>query len=396
MARPEALAARLTGLPANEIIGQALHELFPGRIALVSSFGAESAVLLHVVSTIDPALPVLFLDTQKHFPETLDYRDRLVARLGLTDVRSIRPDPAMLATRDPIGDLHAQNPDRCCAIRKVLPLEQALESFDATFTGRKRFQGGLRSELPVVEPDGVRLKINPLARWSLDELKAHILAHDLPRHPLVERGFLSIGCAPCTDRVSAAEDSRAGRWRGQAKTECGIHLPASALAGDLRRTRVPLIKDGAYVEDAWLRIEGEAPLPSDGDVIVDWSRLKEEASLGHARSGRLGVVFPNTEDANALSPHLGRIALVALELPSFTDGRAFSQASVLRHQLGFSGELRATGNPKADQAAFLVRCGFDAFEVRGTQPLEVWSRMLASVSRVYQRGYSEGAGAVKA
>jgi uncharacterized protein (DUF934 family) len=157
---------------------------------------------------------------------------------------------------------------------------------------------------------------------------------------------------------------------------------------------MPLIRNGVYVEDEWLRIEGEAPLPDGGDVLIDWSRLKHDPRIAE-HAGRVGVAFPNTVDANELGPYLSRLSLVTLEFPSFTDGRGFSQARVLRHQLGFRGEIRATGNPKADQGAFLIRCGVDAFEVRGTQPLETWQKAIRSVTRVYQRSYGTGAGETK-
>ena len=157
---------------------------------------------------------------------------------------------------------------------------------------------------------------------------------------------------------------------------------------------MPLIKNGAYVEDPYERVEGEAPLPDGGDVLIDWSRLKEDASIT-GFNGKLGVAFPNTADANELAPYLTRLSLVTLEFPSFTDGRGFSQARILRQQLKFKGEIRATGNPKADQGAFLIRCGVDAFEVRGSQPLETWQKAITSVTRVYQRTYEAGAGEVK-
>lgn len=211
-------------LAAAEIIDRAAHELFPGRVALVSSFGADAAVLLHLVAEVAPSLPVVFLDTLKHFPETLRYRDRLVSRLGLTDVRSVKPDPARIATLDGDEGLWLRQPDLCCRIRKVEPLARALTGFDAWFTGRKRFQGGIRQRLPVFEREGERVKINPLASWSRDDVVAYRARHDLPAHPLVEQGFRSIGCMPCTDRVGDGEDERAGRWRGSQKTECGIHL----------------------------------------------------------------------------------------------------------------------------------------------------------------------------
>jgi phosphoadenosine phosphosulfate reductase len=208
------------------LLRRGITEDFAGRIAIVSSFGADSAMLLALVAEIDPATPALFLETGKHFPETLAYRDTLVQRLGLTDVRNIRPDPVELATADPLGDLHRWIPDDCCAVRKVAPLERALAGFDAWATGRRRLQSRTRAALPFLETVDNRTKINPLADWSAERIIAELARRDLPRHPLAARHYPSIGCAPCTRAVVPGEDPRAGRWAGQAKTECGIHRPA--------------------------------------------------------------------------------------------------------------------------------------------------------------------------
>jgi phosphoadenosine phosphosulfate reductase len=219
------LNARYGHLDAAGAIRLGVDELFAGRIALVSSFGAESAVLLHLLARIDRDTPVVFLDTGRLFPETLEYRTLLTERLGLTDVRTIAPDPERLAAKDPHRALWMTNPDLCCAIRKTEPLQRALAGFDAWFTGRKRFQNAHRAELKLFEADGHRIKINPLAGWTAGDLKAYARANDLPEHPLVAKGYPSIGCVPCTTRVQAGEDERAGRWRGLDKTECGIHVP---------------------------------------------------------------------------------------------------------------------------------------------------------------------------
>ena len=215
-----------------DVLVDLLHRVFPGRIALVSSFGVESAVLLHLAARIDRAVPVLFLETGKLFPETIRYRDLLVERLDLRDVRSVRPDRRVLAVADPADDLWDRDPDRCCRHRKVEPLDEALAGFAAWITGRKRFQGGTRAALPLVEPqpDG-RVAVNPLASWSAEALSRYMTKHDLPPHPLAERGFSSIGCAPCTRPTLPGEGARAGRWSGHTKTECGIHLPRPARAG---------------------------------------------------------------------------------------------------------------------------------------------------------------------
>lgn len=217
-----AIETQLGGLDTAGMLQQLLRSMMPGRIALVSSFGAESAVLLHLVSTIDRDVPLIFVNTQKMFGDTLAYRDELAERLGFTDLREVRPDPYVLAQRDTTGLRWSYDPDGCCEIRKVEPLRRALAGFDGWISGRKSFQLG-RATLPRLELDEGRLKINPLAGWSKADLDAYFEAHDLPRHPLEVQGFPSIGCSPCTSKVLPGEDPRAGRWRGWAKVECGIH-----------------------------------------------------------------------------------------------------------------------------------------------------------------------------
>lgn len=224
---------------ASEILRVAIRILFRSRIALVSSFGAESAILLHMVSTIDRAVPVLFLDTGLHFLQTLAYRDDLVRRLGLTDVRSVAPEQAAVAAADPDQELNARAPDLCCTLRKVAPLAAALEGFDAWITGRKRFQGGARQQLAYLEPDGRLIKVNPIAAWQPRHVRAYLARHELPRHPLVSQGFSSIGCSPCTSRTAPGEEPRAGRWRGLAKTECGIHGRAKEAIAALNQSLDP-------------------------------------------------------------------------------------------------------------------------------------------------------------
>ncbi len=222
--RARDLDAALGGRDAGEVIERALRDLFPGRIAVVSSFGAESAVLLDLVAAVSTAVPILFVDTGQLFVETLRHRDRLVERLGFTDVRSLGPDPAALAAEDSDGWLWDRDPDACCALRKVAPLAESIRDFDAWISGRKRFQANTRAVIPTFEADGARIKVNPLATWTPERLAARAVARDLPAHPLVEKGYPSIGCLPCTSRVAPGEDPRAGRWRGRSKTECGIHL----------------------------------------------------------------------------------------------------------------------------------------------------------------------------
>jgi len=225
--RSSSLAARLDADLRHahpRSIVEAAVEAFGDRLALVSSFGSESAVLLDIVAQVKPDLPVLFLDTGMLFGQTLDYRKSLAARLGLTDVRDLRPHYQDLATTDPEAKLWQTDTDACCNLRKVVPLDNALQEFDAWITGRKRFHGGARLSLPVVEQAERHLKFNPLANWTKADLDAYAAERDLPAHPLVAQGFPSIGCWPCTKPVENPEDLRAGRWAGSQKTECGIHV----------------------------------------------------------------------------------------------------------------------------------------------------------------------------
>jgi phosphoadenosine phosphosulfate reductase len=232
--------AAQTNLPAADELDRVLRSASPAavieaaldsvgreQLALVSSFGTESAALLKVMADVDPAIPVIFLDTGWLFEETLAYRDTLIAALGLRDVRSIKPSDEALSREDPDRELWFSDPDACCRIRKVEPLTRALAPFAGWINGRKRFQGGARAEISVVEADGARLKFNPFANVSREQIAAIYTEARLPPHPLMAAGYLSVGCMPCTSRTSPDEDVRAGRWRGRAKTECGIHTVAS-------------------------------------------------------------------------------------------------------------------------------------------------------------------------
>ena len=227
VARAAALMEAYGDLDGLALLRAMLSE-FPGRIALASSFGAEAAVLLDMVANVNPETPVFFLDTQKLFDETLRYRDALVTRLGLRDVRVIRPDAAELAGEDSDGELWVRDGDACCDLRKGRPLDRALVGFDAWITGRKRFHGDARAALPVIEASDGKIKINPLAHWTSDEIASAFKDRDLPPHPLVADGYLSIGCTHCTRRVNPGDAARAGRWAENGKTECGIHKASLA------------------------------------------------------------------------------------------------------------------------------------------------------------------------
>ena len=222
-AEADALNARYAGVSAPDMLRDLLGGELAGRVSVVSSFGTESAVLLHMVAQADPAASVIFVDTLKMFPETLAYRDELIARLGMTQLKVIQPRAEALSKKDETGLRWSYDPDGCCDIRKVEPLARGLQGVEAWISGRKGFQSKTRSGLARFEIEDGRLKINPLADWTKDDLNAYFEVHDLPRHPLEAEGYLSIGCAPCTSVVKPGEDPRAGRWRGWDKVECGIH-----------------------------------------------------------------------------------------------------------------------------------------------------------------------------
>ena len=243
-ARVDALNDRYRHHSATAVLERALRDPEVGHLALVSSFGAESVVLLHLVSVIAPGTPVIFIDTQMLFPETLDYQRALADKLNLTDVRTIRADRRDIDREDPDGALHGVNTDACCHLRKVIPLERALMGFDGWITGRKRFQTATRAALDFFEnEEDRRIKVNPLAHWGREDLEDYIVNNRLPRHPMVAKGYPSIGCTPCTSAVKQGEDPRSGRWRGKKKAECGIHFI------DGRMVRGPMPEDD-HKEDA--------------------------------------------------------------------------------------------------------------------------------------------------
>lgn len=227
------IASKFSGIDARALLRLAIEDLYHGKIALVSSFGADSAVLLHMVSTIDRATPVIFVDTQQLFPETLAYREQLVSHLGLTNLHTHLPDADEAAAKDPENFLWASDPDACCDLRKVVPLARALDGYEAWITGRKQFQSNTRAALPFFEAEGERVKVNPLAGWSATRVLNYIEEHQLLRHTLVAKGYPSIGCIPCTSPVRPGEDERAGRWRGRGKVECGIHVGPLSAGADI-------------------------------------------------------------------------------------------------------------------------------------------------------------------
>jgi len=341
-------------LEAPARIKRALQDAALGRLALVSSFGAQSVVLLHMVSRLDPALQVLFIDTEMLFQETLAYQTRLARDLGLVGVRLVRPDHRELSTVDPDATLHQRALDACCDLRKTRPLERALQGFDGWITGRKRFQGGVRSTLPLFEEDGAgRLKFNPLADWNAPQVEDYIKTHDLPRHPLVARGFQSIGCSPCT----VAAPNRDGRWAGQDKEECGIHFIGGRATRQPRAAAPVIVTDAGFGAETWTQ------------------GFADTAALADAGGNAGALDLPSDGDVAGIAPHLGRIALIRVDFPDFSDGRGFTIARRLR-RMGFSGRLRARGHLLADQYAMARRAGFDEVEIStelaARQPEDQW------------------------
>jgi phosphoadenosine phosphosulfate reductase len=221
----DALNARFAGVETLPMLRTLFAEGVLGNVATVSSFGTESAVLLHLIAQADPSVPVIFVDTLKMFPETLEYRDTLVSAFGIENSFTVTPQHDVIAKKDETGLRWSYDPDGCCEIRKVEPMARAKDGLDSWISGRKAFQSVTRQNIPRFEIENGRLKLNPLGDWTKADLEAYFAEHDLPRHPLEAQGYLSIGCEPCTSKVQEGEDPRAGRWRGWDKVECGIHTP---------------------------------------------------------------------------------------------------------------------------------------------------------------------------
>ena len=230
-----ALNARLTHHGATDVL-RAAFQAVPD-LALVSSFGAESVVLLHLAAMVKRDVPVIFIDTEMLFVETLVYQQEVAERLRLSNLHIIRADD--LAQADGDNTLHLRDTDACCALRKTRPLQNALAAHAGWITGRKRYQSGTRAALEFfeVEAGTNRIKVNPLARWTPEDVREYMEENRLPRHPLVAQGYPSIGCAPCTSKVAPGEDPRAGRWREQDKDECGIHFVDGKLVRAPRGTQ---------------------------------------------------------------------------------------------------------------------------------------------------------------
>lgn len=382
-----ALNGMFDEMDAAGVIRQAADELLPGDIAIVSSFGADSAVLLHLVSQVKPDLPVYFLETGKHFAETLAYVETLKSRFGLSNVISLSPDAADLARFDPDGTLWETDPDSCCHIRKTEPLDEAVSQFGGWITGRKRFQTSERGVLPHFElTTDDRIKVNPLAYFTEDDIARYKAEHGLPEHPLFDKGYKSIGCAPCTSAVAEGEDPRAGRWRGLNKRECGIHFDFNGkIAAPMTHAQTNLFKDGTFKPDPW-RAWAEGDAAADVRYThVPASIFLSERETFLASNHPLGLRIDPGDKVEDLAGDLSRFASIAINFPAFTDGRGYSSARLLRERYGFSGEVRAVGDVLTDQVPFMRRCGIDAFVVTDKATRAALEKdALAEVSLYYQ------------
>jgi phosphoadenosine phosphosulfate reductase len=373
-------------LDGVSVLKQAV-EILSGDLAIVSSFGADSAVLLHMVAAVDTGLPVYFLETGKHFQETLDYVETLKSQLGLTNLRVLHPDAKDLMRFDPNGDLWETDPDSCCHIRKTEPLDGAMEGFGGWVTGRKRYQTKERGVLPHFElTSDDRIKVNPLAYFSDVEVTDYKLKHNLPEHPLFAKGYKSIGCAPCTTIVAEGEDPRAGRWRGLNKKECGIHFDFNgAIAKPMAAQDLTLFKDGAFIADPFRPwADGDAPA-SVRYVHVPLAEFLAHREAFLANPHPLGLVVSPGDRVEDVAGDLGRFASVAVNFPAFTDGRGYSSARMLVERYAYAGELRAVGDVLADQIPLMRRCGISAFVVKHEPTRKALeSGALATVDVFYQ------------
>ena len=348
------------------VLRQAVTELLPGDIAIVSSFGADSSVLLHMVSEVDKDLPVYFLETGKHFPETLEYVETLKQHLGLTNVIALHPDAKDVERFDPKGNLWETDPDSCCHIRKTEPLDATVKGFGGWITGRKRFQTSERGVLPHFElTSDDRIKVNPLAYFSDADITTYKLKYGLPEHPLYSRGYKSIGCAPCTSVVAEGEDPRAGRWRGLNKKECGIHFDFNgAIAKPMAEQELNLWKDGKFIADPfhpW--VEGDDPA-SVRYTHIPLPVFLENRDAVLANPHPVGLLVSPGDNVELVRGDLDRFSSIAINFPAFGDGRGYSSARLIVERYGYKGEVRAVGDVLHDQVSHMRRCGMTAFVVK--------------------------------
>jgi phosphoadenosine phosphosulfate reductase len=360
-----ALNGMFDEMDALGVLRQAVEEILPGDLAIVSSFGADSAVLLHLVSQVDPGLPVYFLETGKHFPETLEYVETLKQHLGLTQVIALKPDDKDLARFDPDGTLWETDPDSCCHIRKTEPLDIAIDGHGGWVTGRKRYQTKERGVLPHFElTSDNRIKVNPLAYFNDADVNAYKIEHGLPEHPLFSKGYKSIGCAPCTSAVAEGEDPRAGRWRGLDKKESGMHFDLKgAIARPMLNDEMYLFRGGAFMADpfkAWDEA-GDAAKARYTHVPLPVFLENREAFLANPHP--LGLLVAPGDAIENVAGDLSRFVSIAISFPAFTDGRGYTTARLLSERYIYTGEIRAVGEVLNDQIPVMRRCGINAFVV---------------------------------
>ena len=374
-------------MDAAGVLRHAVAEVLPGDIAIVSSFGADSAVLLHLVAEVDRNLPVYFLETGKHFAETLDYVETLKRQLGLKNVRALTPDPKDVARFDPDGTLWETDPDSCCHIRKTEPLDAAVKGFGGWVTGRKRYQTKERGVLPHFElTSDDRIKINPLAYFSDQDIADYKAKHGLPEHPLYDKGYKSIGCAPCTSIVADGEDPRAGRWRGLNKKECGVHFDFNgAIAKPMVQADLTLFKAGAFIADPFRAYAEGDDLGSVRYTHIPLAVFRANRDVVLANPHPNGLLVAPGDRVEDVAADLARFSSIAVAFPGFTDGRGYSSARLLVERYGYGGELRAVGDVLADQIPLMRRCGITAFVVKH-EPTRAALRAgtLATVDIFYQ------------
>jgi phosphoadenosine phosphosulfate reductase len=232
------LNGRFESAKPLEIVEWALTDSGLDEMAISTAFQVEGTCLIHMATRLRPDIPILFLETGYHFAETLAFKQRLTELLGL-NVRELTGDHTVASQAEAYGPrLYERDPKQCCELNKVIPFARGLHEYDAWLTSMRRDSAWTRRDTPIVsrtrlDPDGKTvIKINPIANWTRQEAFAYLKEHDLPRNPLYDLGFASIGCAPCTRMVFAGEDERAGRWSGLLKTECGIHVREAGLQKD--------------------------------------------------------------------------------------------------------------------------------------------------------------------
>ena len=220
----KALNSKFADGEPRSILEHSILNLFKNKIAYVCSFGSESAIILHLISKISKDIPIIILNTHFLFKETIEYKNELLKLLGLRNYREVFPDDKLLKKLDSNNDLWKTEADKCCNLRKVLPLEKSLTNFEAWISGRKSYHLGERQNLKAFEIINNKIVVNPLFKSSRDFVENYFSLNELPKHPLVAEGYLSIGCKHCTIKTKNIRDLREGRWSDKTKTECGIHL----------------------------------------------------------------------------------------------------------------------------------------------------------------------------